>query len=158
MMTEFNIRPNASFPRPGWRWLLLFLLLLSFAIALRLAWLGFWLVLPFTLLELGFLVWIIGLVRRQANYVERIRISGDKVQIAHLQKNHNRKWSFPLYWARVELKSPTHRWYPHKLLVGTSGQWIEIGQCLTDQERTDLAAAIRGEIQTQLLKMSPANA
>jgi len=118
-------------------------------IALRLAWLGFWMVLPFTLLELGFLVAMVHLVKSKANYVEKVSVDNDQVTISHLEKNKDAEWSFPLYWSRVELRKPTHRWYPHRLLVGTSGRWVEIGQCLTDEERSGLADAIRLEIKRQ---------
>jgi len=149
-VTEFNIRPNASYPRQSWKWFLLGLVVLGLAIALRLAWLGFWVVLPFTILELAFLVALMRMVRHRANYIERIRIEDNKVQIFHLEENHNADWSFPLYWTRVELKSPVYRWYPHRLLVGTSGRWVEIGKCLTDAERGGLADAIRDEIRRHL--------
>ena len=118
-------------------------------IALRLAWLGFWMVLPFTLLELGFLIAMVRLVKKRASYVEKVSIVNDKVTIAHLQKNKDAEWSFPLYWSKVDLRKPSHRWYPHRLLVGSSGRWVEIGQCLTDEERSGLADAIRRAISVQ---------
>lgn len=147
--TEFIIRPNASFPRPSWRWLLLVLVIISLSIALRLAWLGFWMVLPFTLVELGFLVWLVHLVRRNGSYIEKICIEDEVVRIFHLQKDRDADWSFPLHWTRVDLRKPRHHWYPHRLLVGTSGRWVEIGQCLTDEERSGLASALRRAIQNQ---------
>ncbi|MBX2867219.1 MAG: DUF2244 domain-containing protein [Acidiferrobacterales bacterium] len=147
--TEFTIRPNASFPRPGWPWFLGLLVFVSLLIALRFAWLGFWMILPFTLLELAFLMAMVWLVKNRANFVEKVSISREQVIIEHLQKNKDAQWSFPLYWSRVELRKPGHRWYPHRLLIGTSGKWVEIGQCLNEEERAGLADAIRTEINRQ---------
>ena len=106
-------------------------------------------VLPFTVLELGFLMAMVWLVKTRANYIEKVSIREGQVTIEHLQKNKDAEWSFPLYWSRVELRKPGHRWYPHRLLIGTSGKWVEIGQCLNEDERAGLADAIRKEIMRQ---------
>ncbi len=147
--TEFTIRPNASYPCRSWPWFLGVLVLVSMIIALRLAWLGFWMVLPFTLLELGFLVVMVQLVKKRACYIEKVSIANNKVTIAHIERNKDAEWSFPLYWSQVDLRKPNHRWYPHRLLLGSSGRWVEIGQCLTDEERSGLADAIRQAIIMQ---------
>ena len=144
---EFNIKPNAAFRRRSWRWLLLLLVVVSLGSALRFAWLGYWMILPFSLLELTLLIWIMEKVKRNANYVEKIVISGDKLEIHHLEKGKNKDWGFPLYWVRMNLVKPSHPWYPHKLQLGASGKWIEIGRCLTEEERFNLADAIGAELQ-----------
>lgn len=146
-ITEFNIRPNAGYPRHNWRWLLLILVVLSMGIAIRFAILGFWMILPFTILELSILIVLMELVRRRGSYTETIRIGEEQVEIFHQQRGKDRGWSFPLYWTRVDLRSPGHRWYPHRLLVGSAGTWIEIGRCLTDDERESLTADLRRELR-----------
>lgn len=156
--TEFNIKPNAGFQRDNWKWLLAILVIVSLLIALRFAWLGFWMILPFTLIELGILIVLMEMVKRRGSYVEKVTISHDSVEVFHLQSGNNKDWAFPLYWTRVELKKPSHQWYPHKLLVGASGVWIEIGQCLTDEERIGLADAIGSEIKRCKTAAGPDNA
>mgnify|MGYP001815591025 FL=1 len=146
-LTEFNIRPNAGYPRPGWRWLMAGLVVVGLGIAIRLTMMGFWLVLPFTLLELALVFYLVRLVQRRGNYVERIRIDGERLSIEHIEPNANRDWWFPLHWVRVDLRAPSHRWYPHRLLLGASGSWVEVGTCLTDDERMSLAEAVEGEIR-----------
>ncbi len=144
--TIFNIQPNARQQRGTWVWMLLGLIVISLGVALRLAWLGFWMVLPFTLLDLALVILVICLVNRNSNYIEKVRVGRDGVEIFHLEKNNNQSWLFNLHWIRVNLKSPIHRWYPHKLLLGASGKWVEIGQCLTEDERGGLADALDREI------------
>jgi len=156
--TEFNIKPNAGFSRRSWRWLLLILVVVSLGVALRLAWLGFWMILPFTVVELSLLILLMEMVKRRGSYIEKIVIHQEAVEIYHLERGKNRDWSFPLYWARVDLKKPAHHWYPHKLHVGSSGKWIEIGQCLTDEERISLADAIRREIMQLKSSVRPSHA
>ncbi len=156
--TEFNIKPNAGFNRSNWKWLLAILIIVSMTIALRFAWLGFWMILPFTLLELGILITLMELVKRRGSYIERVRINEGAVEIFHIQPGKNKDWVFPIYWARVDLKKPTHQWYPHKLLLGASGVWVEIGHCLTEEERLGLAGAISKEIDRFKAMAGPQNA
>ena len=145
--TEFNICPNAGIRRPGWPWLMGGLVVLGLGIAIRLALLGFWLVLPFTIIELGMVYYLVDLVRRRGSYIEKICIDREKVSVSRLEPGKDRDSRFPLYWVRVDLRAPTHRWYPHRLLLGASGRWVEVGACLTDPERHSLADAVRSEIR-----------
>jgi uncharacterized membrane protein len=145
--TEFNIRPNSACGDRSWRWLFAGLLVISFSVAIRYALLGYWLILPFTILEMGVFGLVIWLILRNSNYVERVIIEEDRVLVQHLQTGKDRSWEFPLYWTQVRLDQPPHQWYPHRLLLGSKGEWVEIGQCLTCEERRSLAAAI-GEALT----------
>ena len=126
------------------------LVVVSLGIAIRFALLGLWMVLPFTLLDLIAVVALVNLSRRRTAYVEKICIEGDSLKIFHLQKNNNRDWSFPLYWAKVNIVPPRHRWYPNRLLLGAYGEWVEVGQCLTDDERESLASGVKAEIRRAL--------
>lgn len=151
--TEFVIRPNAGYPPQGGRWWLLILVVMSMTIALRFAWLGFWMILPFTVIELGMLVVLMELVRRRGNYTETVRIGEQQVEVLHQQTGNNRDWTFPMYWTRVDLRSPSHHWYPHRLLIGSAGTWVEIGRCLTEEERFGLVNALRSELKRLKSKM-----
>ncbi len=145
--TEFDIRPNASIKRPGWPWLMGGLVIIGVGIASRLALMGFWLVLPFTLVELGLVYYLVDLVRRSGNYRETIRIDGENVRVAFMEPGKTRARRFSVYWVQVYLKPPTHRWHPWRLLLGASGRWVEVGSCLTEAERSSLAEAVRREIR-----------
>ena len=144
--TEFNIRPNAGYPRPGWRWLMTGLVVIGLAISLRLTAMGFWVVLPFTLIELALVYFLVRLVQRRGNYIEKISIDGERLSIQHIEPGRDQDWWFPIHWVRVDLRPAAHRWYPHRLLLGASGRWVEVGACLTDEERQTLAEAVQGEI------------
>jgi len=152
-VTEYSIRPNAAYHRNSWRWLFLGLVIINLGIALRLAWLGFWMILPFAVLDILAVMLVVYLMDRRSYYVEKIRITEDQLEIQHIQKGRDCDWQFPLYFARVELREPQHRWYPHRLLLGSSGEWVEVGSCLTDDERIRLAKELRLEIR-QTLELS----
>ena len=141
--TEFIIRPNSTYHSADWVKVFVLLLVVCLSIAIRFAWLGYWLILPFALLDVLAVGLILRMVVRRSAYVERILIDDEHVEIQHIQKNNNAIWKFPLYWTQIRLQSPKHRWYPHQLLLGSKGKWVEVGQCLTHQERLTLADKLR---------------
>ena len=147
---EFRVQPNSAYHRKSWRWLLAGLIVISLGIALRFAWLGLWMVLPFAILDILAVMLVVYLIDQRSAYVEKIRITDEQLEIQHIQKGKDQDWRSPLYFAQVELRQPQHQWYPHRLLLGSSGEWVEVGTCLTDDERISLAKEVRREIRQAL--------
>ena len=143
---EFVVRPNSSFHPYAWLWVFALLVVMALGIAIRFAWLGYWMILPFAIIDVLAVGLVLYVVTRKSSYVERIVVTADQVEIHHIQHNNNTDWLFPLHWTRVLLEQPDHRWYPHRLLLGCKGNWVEIGLCLTNDERESLARAIETEI------------
>lgn len=144
---EFRVQPNAALRGTSWRWFVAALVVVSLLIAGRFALLGYWMILPFTVLELSVLGFVMWLIFNRSNYVEKIVVDHESVVIEHIQKNHDKQWQFPVHWTRVKLESPAHRWYPHRLVLGSKGEWVEVGSCLTDLERKALAQAVDRQVQ-----------
>ncbi len=145
--SEFVIRPNTAHHRTSWLWPYTLLVVICLGIALRFAWLGYWMILPFALLDMLAVGLVFKLLLDRSDYLEKLRIDERHLQIDHIQKNRNRQWRFPLHWVQVQLTTPDHRWYPRRLQLGYRGEWVEIGQCLTDDERTSLAESLVSEIK-----------
>lgn len=143
---KFVIRPNSAFNTQSWRWVFALLAVVCLGIALRFAMLGYWMILPFAILDILAVGLILLLTVRRLTYAEKIIITSESVTIRHVQRKNRHRWIFPLYWTQVRLEKPRHRWYAHRLLVGCKGKWIEVGQCLTEAERESLAKSLRGQI------------
>ncbi len=144
--TNFEIRPNSGFNTRSRLWVFALLAVTCLSIAIRFALLGYWLILPFAILDVVAVGLILYLLMRSNAYVEKIRIRPDTLVIRHIEKRNRHSWTFALAWVQVVLESPRHRWYPHRLLLGSKGEWVEIGRCLTDPERQSLAIAIKTRI------------
>ena len=144
---RFTIQPNAALRRAGWHRPLVALVLVSLLVALRFAWLGYWVILPFTVLELALLLGAVRLIMRREGYMETITVGNQTLEIAHSQPQKNRHWRFPTYWTQVRMQPPRHHWYPHRLLIGYRSEWVEVGRCLLDQEREALANALRRQVR-----------
>ena len=145
--SEFIIRPNGSFHSRTWIWLVTLLAFIALGIALRFAILGYWLILPFALLDVLAVGTVFFLVARHSAYVERVVMSENRVEIFHIQDNADAKWEFPLHWTQIRLEHPRYRGYPARLLLGCKGKWVEIGHCLTDRERGALTQALEREFR-----------
>ena len=103
-------------------------------------------ILPFAVLDIVVVGLVFTMVLKQGSYTEKILINRDNLRIEHIQDNKDRSWCFPLHWTQLKLRSPDHSWYPHKLVLGWKGQWVEVGRCLTNDERKALATEILNEM------------
>ncbi len=144
---EFVIRPNAAFNTRSWPWVFGLLALICLTIGIRFAYMGYWMILPFAVVDVVAVGLILVMLMRRHAYVEKIRIGTDNLVIRHIERKNRRRWHFPLHWVQVRLTSPAHEWYARRLLLGSKGKWVEIGQCLTDSERESLAGALKDEIR-----------
>jgi len=139
---ELVIRTNQSMT---WKENLMFLYLasaLAMIIALFCAFLGFWLVLPFTGLEITLLTVCLYMVSRRTSVCEVVTIKDDQIIIEKGRRRVEERNVFSRHWVKVALSAPTHQWYASKLMIGSHGKHIEVGQDLIEAERVDLAETL----------------
>lgn len=138
---RFVIRPNCSLL---WRDAVRFYLgmvLVSFGIAGGFAFYGAWLVLPFAGLEMLVLGAALYSVARRCSRWQAVSIGADTVEVS----NHGRAMGsrrFQRAWARVELQQPAIKGHPTRLEIRSHGQAVEVGSCLNEAEKKDLALAL----------------
>ncbi|WP_020650587.1 DUF2244 domain-containing protein [Solimonas variicoloris] len=154
--TQLMIGPNASLTvRQAW---LFFGLMAAtgLGIAGLMAARGLWPVLPFAGLELGALgAALIVSVRRNA-YREVVWFTGDNVRIefGRLGRGASTVVTLSRHWTRAELESGATRHAPMRLWLRSGGQQVEIGRCLTDEERERLQRRLQ-ELLTPAWRSRP---
>lgn len=138
--TEFTLvaRPNNSLSSSGRFFVFAFLFVVSVGIAGAFAALGAWLVLPFAGLEMLVLYLAFRYVDRHAADYERIEIDGDTVMVELSDAGRVRSDSFNRYWARLVVDPDGGR-----LALRSHGRELEIGRFMNDEQRLDLARALR---------------
>ncbi len=138
----FDVRPNCSSSLHANGVVFLALAILLAGISAFFAWWGAWLVLPFAGLEL--LILGAGLVfcRRSQEHVEHIRIGKQEVTV----KNKSGTYVFQRAWLQVELRPPALRNHPSRLLLGSHGRRIEVGDFLCENEKREFADRLRAEL------------
>ncbi|MCU7958567.1 MAG: DUF2244 domain-containing protein [gamma proteobacterium symbiont of Bathyaustriella thionipta] len=139
---RYIVQPNRSLTPAG---MLLFFLLVALAaisLAIRFVLLGAWMVLPFALLEVlglgaAFLVY-----ERSSRYREIIDFGKDHLRVERSKRARVEKWEFQPYWVRLVEWKDAASWYPGRLFLRSHGRELEIGACLTEEERRELAAGL----------------
>lgn len=137
------IRPNRSLSMRGALLFLCGIGLLTLVIGVRYAMLGAWLILPLQGLEMILLVTVMVMLMRSQDRSETIRVRGDEVQVVKRDRKQLREWTFSRYWARVILQPGAIEWYPSRLLIRSHGRELEIGSCLVETERQQLAKDLK---------------
>jgi len=124
--------------------LLFFLLvaLVALSIALRFVLLGAWMVLPFALLEVLGLGAAFIVYERSSRYQEVIDFGKDHLLVERSIRAKVEKWEFQPYWVRLVEWRDSAGWYPGRLFLRSHGRELEIGACLTEEERRELAAGL----------------
>lgn len=144
------LQPN----RPlSWRgsqqaWLLISLPALILALALTA--MGFWPILPFAGLELGWLYLAFYLSSRRQHRQERLRLTDREVIITRRAGGSRSRIRLPRAWTRLQRLEGHGRWHPVRIALRYRGQSTEIGAELNEHERGQLfetlrAAGIAGE-------------
>ena len=143
MSRRIEIRPNCSASGPL-AWLVFGCLAgLCLGIALFLTLLGFWPVLPFAGLEIGLLVVAVSLCRRRSRQRELIQIEDHRILVDRVAGDRHQRHEFPRQWLRVDLLPGSYRYHPSRLMFRSGHRVLEIGQCLTEDERLGLWRRLR---------------
>ena len=150
LQCRFILRPNRSL---SWRGSLLFyfsLVIISSGIAIGLTLLGFWLVLPFTGLEMLALGIGLYVVACRCYECEVISINGDSIRIERGRDYPREQWTLGRMWARVVLERCPRAWYPSRLLIRSHGRSVEVGRFLDEEERQRLADELTRSLRPAL--------
>lgn len=149
------IRPNASLT-PHWAYVFMgFMCAVSFGIAGLLAVLGYWIVLPIALLEMLALAVGLAYSLRNNSYREIVSLCGEQLQIEVGHRWPERRWQFQRAWAQVQLEPGPNRTSPNRLLVMSHGSGCELGGCLTDEERIEIARQLRRWLRAPAMTQEP---
>lgn len=142
---EAVIVPHRSLSAAALRWLLAAICLLSGASGAMFVWLGAWPVGGFTGIELLLAAWLFRLNARAARASELLLLSPAGLRVVRIAPDgRRRELVLPSAWLRVALEERPGR-VPALLLVG-HGRREEVAACLGEEEKRDLAGALRAAL------------
>lgn len=143
--TRLVIGPNASMSARQAVWFMAWMCTVSLAIGGFFAWKGFWPILPFAGLELAALAAALTVSLRRNRYREIVDFDGDaiRIEVGEIGRGAGLRVGLERLSTRVLLESGPYRNSPTRLLLCSQGQSLELGRCLTDEERERLAARMR---------------
>jgi uncharacterized membrane protein len=106
---------------------------------------GYWPVLPFAGAEMALLGWALYSSMQRRFEHETIDISETEVVICY-SRGEPARVVFPRHWARVKIRRPNSPLHRSRLVIESHGRAYEVGRFLTEEERHQLAAALRSRI------------
>lgn len=140
------VTPNLS---TQWRttkifmWIVsVFALMIGFMFALT----GLWMILPFAGIEVIVLVVLMYRVARKCHRQQVIYLDEDHIRVEKGYSSPKQSWDSELFWTRLIINRSPHAWHQDKLILRGRQQQIEIGEFLTDEDKKQLVARLRGLI------------
>jgi uncharacterized membrane protein len=123
------------------------IVIVSMGIATAFAMKGAWMILPFAGLEMAALGIALYVVARRAASWQEIAIETDRVRVVDHSVKQVNKLSFQRAWARVVLEEAAISGHPSRLLLGSHGRHVEIGNCLNEEEKRHLVVQLQRAIE-----------
>ena len=151
-MRRLVIAPNASLSVAQAQWFFVGMCVVSFGIAGLMTVVGLWLVWPFAGLEMAALGAGLYVSLRDNGYREVVSVYDDRIEVEAGLNEPERRWEFPRLLTQVRLSPGVYRNSPSRLLMTRSGHGCELGRCLTDEERLDVAEKLKAWVTTPRLR------
>jgi uncharacterized membrane protein len=140
------LQPNRSF---SWRdnvWFLVGISGLSLMIGLMFMLQGFWLILPFGVLELSLLGACLYQCARFTHLQEVITFTPEALTIERGYGKPDKRHEFHRIFAQIFVRKPLHRWYGSKVAIRSKGKEVEVGSFLSEDERKSLIKDLRSMV------------
>jgi uncharacterized membrane protein len=140
------INPNRNLTWQQSKWLFLLFAFCCSAVAAYFYSLGAWLVLPLTGLEILVIGIAIYYQSCWAHSQQVIRIGSNQIRVINHGRSRSEK-CFHKAWLKIIRNRDPRGWYPSRLLIGSHGQFIEVGKYLIEEERETLAHKLKSAIE-----------
>lgn len=136
------LTPNCSISWPQLVRVYLFICLTSFCIALMFAFFGFWVILPFSGLEMLALGVALYLTNRMVFCKEVISSLNGVVKIEKGCKYPDQRWEFDQYWVQIKQQKESDFSGKTLIFIGSHGKFVELGGFLDETEKESLVFAL----------------
>ena len=143
---RFILIPNRSI---NWSILLrfyIFTCMVSFSIALLFGFMGYWYILPFSGMEMLLLGGGLYMACRKIYRQEVITADNGVIKIEKGCHGVDESWKFDPHWVRITLEKQDSLTKDLTILIGSHGDFVEVGSFLTDSEKESLANELNDSI------------
>ena len=141
--SQIILKPNASFSWAANLQLLYGLLIISLAIGLGFVYVGAWVILPYSIIELSVLTACVYYCVKRCNQQEVITIEEFEVSLQRGHKAPSEELSFHRLWAKFVVSAPRHPLDPSKVTLLSQGKEYEIGSFLSAKDKTQLIEVLK---------------
>lgn len=139
------LTPNRSLGPKGFLVLMAVIAGISFATGILFVMMGAWPVFGFFGLDVALIYFAFRSNYRAGRLFEEVALTDDRLLVRRVQPSgQSQSWEFNPYWVRIDVESRVGRCSELSLI--SHGQRLVFGAFLTDEEREDLAGALRSAI------------
>ena len=138
-----SLRPNNSF---GWRASKVFfgtLCIISLTIATAFVAQGYWVILPFSVLEMAALGACLYLIAQRCRQQQVLKFSAEHLIFESGRNQVERTVVWPRFYTRVHVDQPAHPWQSQSITLRHRSERIEVGQFLPQPEKKALVQHIQ---------------
>lgn len=137
------LRPNRSWT---WRANVYFigtLMTVSLTMAAVFTGRGFWMILPFTVLEISVLTACLYYCVRRTHITEVLRLNRDSLIFERGVRHPVLRLELERYFTRFFVQPARHPWYSKRIELKCRDRALEVGQFLSDEEKDELVRSLR---------------
>lgn len=138
--------PNRSISWPLLVQFYVFTCFISFSIATLFSLLGYWLVLPFSGLEMLCLGVALYVTSRKIYRQEVISIEDNIIKVEKGCQHPQQFWAFDRYWAQISIEHQDVDQKKLRIFIGSHGDRVELGAFLNNTEKESLAFELNAGI------------
>ena len=140
---QIILRPNRSWTWRSNTYFVGTLLAVSLIVATTFALRGFWLVLPFTAIEMSALFACLYFCVRRTHEQEVLTFSVDELVVEKGHRKPEHIYRFSRFFARFLVEPARHPWYEDRIAIQARTERLEIGRFLTRDEKARLVKQLR---------------
>lgn len=144
--TTLVVRPNRSLSPAGILGVFVALCVPALSIGIGLAWIGAWMILPFSGLEILAIALLCRWFYRHRDDSELIAIEPERVRVIQRNGRTESCHEFPRYWVRVVLDRRDDE-RPSRLQIGSHGRYVRLAEHINEGDRQRLARELRNALQ-----------
>jgi len=104
---------------------------------------GFWMILPFTVLEIAVLTASLYYCVRRTHITEVLRLNRDRLIFERGVRRPALRLELERYFTRFFVQPARHPWYKKRIELKCRDRALEVGQFLTDEEKDELVSKLR---------------
>ena len=104
---------------------------------------GAWMILPFSIIEMGALAGCMFYCNRQCNRQEVITVSDELVSIEQGVRQPNHAITYQRLWAKYLVSPPSHPWGVSRIAIRSHNHESELGQFLSQADKQQLVKALK---------------
>ncbi len=140
---QIILRPNNSMTWQAAQYFLVTLMAISFTMATVFMVNGYWMILPFSILEMSVLSACFYYILRRNQIQEIVCFGAETVDLESGRKSPELQLKWQRFFTKVMVHPPKHPWYPDRITLRHKDDEHEIGAFLTIPEKKKLITELR---------------